>query len=240
MAESERRQEGTKELIDLHSKVDSIILSTSASNQALGEPSIIAEVPGNWATSNKQTTDKAILSAGRLQKRDTVWDESLSDEDVFSNIEKFCLDLMMGCVSKRNIGGAYRGAYSLVLRRKGSILYTRLMDTIDSHLAKVLTTQIKPLLIDFTPGLMPPDTDQMQKREKDFQSSVIQQWEMFRRSLGMLTDLFMYLEKVIATSSSLQSIYDAGSAKFRSIILESDDVRPFLPGILSGLDQMEV
>ena len=112
----------------------------------------------------------------------------------------------------------YRNAYNMVLHRHGDKLYRGLVEVTKEHLAGVAS-----------------DVDAA--RGDTFAVTLEKKWREHQKSMSMIRDILMYMDRIYAPPNSLEPVYDLGLSLWRDVVLRDDAinarVRDFL---LSAID----
>ncbi|ODH37684.1 hypothetical protein ACO22_02594 [Paracoccidioides brasiliensis] len=121
----------------------------------------------------------------------------------------------------------YRNAYKLVLRKKGMDLYDRVAelekDWLQNVVLKQVTTYIAPSLS--LEGDAVDTLDQVNERRiagERFLGKLREVWEDHQLCMGMITDVLMYMDKVILQDKLRPSIYVTAMCSFRDYVLNAD------------------
>ena len=112
----------------------------------------------------------------------------------------------------------YRAAYNMVLRRHGDELYRGLVEVTKEHLADVAS-----------------DVDAA--RGDTFAVTLEKKWREHQKSMSMIRDILMYMDRIYAPPNALEPVYDLGLSLWRDVVLRDEAinarVRDFL---LSAID----
>ena len=112
----------------------------------------------------------------------------------------------------------YRNAYNMVLHRHGDKLYRGLVEVTKEHLAGVAS-----------------DVDAA--RGDTFAVTLEKKWREHQKSMSMIRDILMYMDRIYAPPNSLEPVYDLGLSLWRDVVLRDEAinarVRDFL---LSAID----
>ena len=113
----------------------------------------------------------------------------------------------------------YRNAYNMVLHRHGDKLYRGLVEVTKEHLAGVASE------IDAARG----DT---------FAVTLEKKWREHQKSMSMIRDILMYMDRIYAPPNQLEPVYDLGLSLWRDGVLRDGAinarVRDFLLGAIDG------
>jgi cullin 3 len=112
----------------------------------------------------------------------------------------------------------YRNAYNMVLHRHGDKLYRGLVEVTKEHLAGVAS-----------------DVDAA--RGDTFAVTLEKKWREHQKSMSMIRDILMYMDRIYAPPNALEPVYDLGLSLWRDVVLRDEAinarVRDFL---LSAID----
>ncbi|KAB8234949.1 Cullin-3 [Aspergillus alliaceus] len=120
----------------------------------------------------------------------------------------------------------YRNAYNMVLAMRGEELYERVKrlekEWLATEVQKWVTSAISSML------LQSKDQVEIQDQENErrdtgekFLSVLREAWEDHQICMGMITDVLMYMDRVISADHKKPSIYVASMALFRDYVLRS-------------------
>ncbi|KAE8369440.1 Cullin [Aspergillus caelatus] len=120
----------------------------------------------------------------------------------------------------------YRNAYNIVLMMRGDELYERVkkleQEWLDTEVQKRVTAAISSIL------LQAKDHTEIQDQENErrdtgekFLNVLREAWEDHQISMGMITDVLMYMDRVVSADHKKPSIYVASMALFRDFVLRS-------------------
>ncbi|BDD61097.1 hypothetical protein MAP00_006170 [Monascus purpureus] len=136
----------------------------------------------------------------------------------------------------------YRNAYRIVLLSQGDELYNRVKDLEKEWLANEVQKRVAAAV---TPTLLlakdPTDTqDQSSERRaagEKFLRVLKESWEDHQLCMGMITDVLMYMDRVVATDLRKPSIYVVSMALFRDYVLRArvrSDVKTTVADVLES------
>ncbi|KAF2670876.1 Cullin-domain-containing protein [Microthyrium microscopicum] len=115
----------------------------------------------------------------------------------------------------------YRGAYRLVLRKKGEELYHRVVKFEEKWLSLDVRAQVVTLV---SPELVAASnsTSIVERRfaGERFLKGVKQQWSNHEACMVMLSDVLLYLDRVYCIDKSIPTVYSIGMRLFRDEILK--------------------
>lgn len=114
----------------------------------------------------------------------------------------------------------YRSAYNMVLHKCGDRLYSGLVATMSSHLMQVAA------VIEAAPGGL-------------FLEELNNQWSDHNKSLQMIRDILMYMDRVYVTSHNRTPVHELGLNLWRDLIVKSPSIRSRLLPTLLDLVQKE-
>ncbi|PGH05013.1 hypothetical protein AJ79_06899 [Helicocarpus griseus UAMH5409] len=136
----------------------------------------------------------------------------------------------------------YRNAYKLVLRKKGTDLYDRVADLekdwLQNEVLQKVSAFVAPSLA--LEGDAVDTLDQANERRvagERFLLRLKEVWEDHQLCMGMITDVLMYMDKVILQDKLRPSIYVTAMCLFRDYVLRStvgDDLNITVAGIFEA------
>ncbi|KAE8373084.1 Cullin [Aspergillus bertholletiae] len=120
----------------------------------------------------------------------------------------------------------YRNAYNIVLMMRGEELYERVkmleQGWLDTEVQKRVTVAVSSVL------LQAMDQAEIQDQENErrdngerFLNVLKEAWEDHQVSMGMITDVLMYMDRVVSADHKKPSIYVTSMALFRDSVLQS-------------------
>ncbi|EAU33596.1 conserved hypothetical protein [Aspergillus terreus NIH2624] len=120
----------------------------------------------------------------------------------------------------------YRNAYNIVLMTRGNDLYGHVQgweqQWLEDEVRKRVTAAISPVLL---LGKDPADVqDQANERRaagEKFLEIMRELWEDHQLCMGMITDVLMYMDRVVTSDHKKPSTYVAAMALFRDYVLHS-------------------
>ncbi|KAF3484403.1 Cullin-3 [Arthroderma uncinatum] len=121
----------------------------------------------------------------------------------------------------------YRSAYKLVLRKQAMDLYGKVADLEKDWLYNEVRKQVASLI---TPALLTigdsaDSNDHANERKaagERLLAKLKEVWEDHQLCMGMITDVLMYMDRVVIQELRHQSIYDTSMYFFRDCVLRSD------------------
>ena len=99
----------------------------------------------------------------------------------------------------------YRAAYNMVLRRHGDELYRGLVEVTKEHLADVAS-----------------DVDAA--RGDTFAVTLEKKWREHQKSMSMIRDILMYMDRIYAPPNQLEPVYDLGLSLWRDGVLRDEAI----------------
>ncbi|PIG81736.1 cullin-3 [Aspergillus arachidicola] len=120
----------------------------------------------------------------------------------------------------------YRNAYNIVLMMRGDELYERVkkleQEWLDTEVQKRVTAAISSILLQAKDqaGIQDQENERRDTGEK-FLNVLREAWEDHQISMGMITDVLMYMDRVVSADHKKPSIYVASMALFRDFVLRS-------------------
>ncbi|PGH19226.1 hypothetical protein AJ80_04091 [Polytolypa hystricis UAMH7299] len=120
----------------------------------------------------------------------------------------------------------YRNAYQLVLRKQGLELYDRVSNLerewLSSEVREKVTALIAPsLLFDGEAANVLDQANERRVAGERFLLKLKQVWEDHQLCMGMITDVLMYMDRVLEMEQRLPSIYVMAMCLFRDCVLRS-------------------
>ncbi|KAI9591975.1 cullin 3 [Syncephalis fuscata] len=106
----------------------------------------------------------------------------------------------------------YRASYTLVIHKKGSDLYQDVGNSLKKHLEQVTAENIVTAF--------PANRDNLDDCGR-FLNNLADFWDRHTRSMVMIRDILMYMDRVFVKASGLQPVYETGMDIFRDVILRS-------------------
>ena len=99
----------------------------------------------------------------------------------------------------------YRNAYNMVLHRHGDKLYRGLVEVTKEHLAGVAS-----------------DVDAA--RGDTFAVTLENKWREHQKSMSMIRDILMYMDRIYAPPNQLEPVYDLGLSLWRDGVLRDEAI----------------
>jgi cullin 3 len=120
----------------------------------------------------------------------------------------------------------YRASYKIVLRKKGGLLYDRVKEFEEEWFAKNVIPEIEGLvsqnLLSVTLGDAPGSTVNLRRQMgEQFLQGLRTAWDGHERSMNMMADVLMYLDRSYCADSNRPSIFTSTIGLFRDHILRS-------------------
>ncbi|EAW06554.1 cullin family protein [Aspergillus clavatus NRRL 1] len=120
----------------------------------------------------------------------------------------------------------YRNAYKIVLMTRGDDLYERVKkleeEWLGKEVKKTVTAAISPtLLLAKEPADMQDQANERREAGERFLAVLKGAWEDHQLCMGMITDVLMYMDRIIMADFRKPSIYVASMALFRDQVLRS-------------------
>ncbi|GFF38615.1 cullin-3A [Aspergillus udagawae] len=120
----------------------------------------------------------------------------------------------------------YRNAYRIVLMTRGDDLYERVKkleeEWLGSEVKKTVTAAISPtLLLAQEPADVQDQASERREAGEKFLTVLKGAWEDHQLCMGMITDVLMYMDRIIMADFRKPSIYVASMALFRDQVLRS-------------------
>ncbi|KMK63148.1 SCF ubiquitin ligase subunit CulC, putative [Aspergillus fumigatus Z5] len=156
------------------------------------------------------------LSAAKTDDFDTIWGVLSSSLN----------EIHTKNASALSFEELYRNAYRIVLMTRGDDLYERVKkleeEWLGSEVKKTVTAAISPtLLLAQEPADMQDQASERREAGEKFLTVLKGAWEDHQLCMGMITDVLMYMDRIIMADFRKPSIYVASMALFRDQVLRS-------------------
>ncbi|KAJ5102650.1 hypothetical protein N7532_003179 [Penicillium argentinense] len=120
----------------------------------------------------------------------------------------------------------YRNAYRITLMQRANDLYENvkelegkwLQDTVQKHITDTISTS---LIRSQGPSELQDQSNERRADGERFLSAMKEKWEDHQVCMGMVTDVLMYMDRVISADKSKPGIYSVAMALFRDHILRA-------------------
>ncbi|KAJ5302007.1 hypothetical protein PENANT_c050G05996 [Penicillium antarcticum] len=124
----------------------------------------------------------------------------------------------------------YRHAYKIALMMRGEELHDKVKELeqqwLQNNVQKLITGSISSILVRTHNSLDAPDqSNERREAGEKFLAALKDAWEDHQLCMGMVTDVLMYMDRMVLASHTKPSIYVVCMALFRDHILRSS-VRP--------------
>ncbi|KAH3686489.1 hypothetical protein WICPIJ_002528 [Wickerhamomyces pijperi] len=131
---------------------------------------------------------------------------ALDFPSIWSTLSQSILQILNQNAGSLSFEELYRKGYNIVLKKHGGILYESIGGVISGYLEGCYTKLINV------------------EEEGDGQvlDRVIQLWRDFEISMKLISDVFLYLDKVYTRENHLLLVYDHGVTLFRDLIIKRD------------------
>ncbi|EZF32496.1 cullin-3 [Trichophyton mentagrophytes] len=121
----------------------------------------------------------------------------------------------------------YRNAYKLVLRKQAMDLYEKVAelekDWLYNDVRKQVASLITPALLTITDSADATEHANERKAAGERLLAKLKEvWEDHQLCMGMITDVLMYMDRVVMQELRNQSIYDTSMGLFRDCVLRAD------------------
>ncbi|EFQ96841.1 Cullin-3 [Nannizzia gypsea CBS 118893] len=121
----------------------------------------------------------------------------------------------------------YRNAYKLVLRKQAMDLYEKVADLekdwLYNEVRKQVAALITPALLTITDSIDATEHANERKAAGERLLTKLKEvWEDHQLCMGMITDVLMYMDRVVMQELRNQSIYDTSMFLFRDCVLRAD------------------
>lgn len=118
-------------------------------------------------------------------------------------------------IQNKNNGGLsfeelYRNAYTLVLHKKGDVLYEGVKEVIKEHLEINLRTQV------------------LNSLNNKFLLTLNQVWSDHHTSMSMIRDILMYMDRIHVQQYNVDNVYNVGLNLFRDHVINHPNIRDHL------------
>lgn len=118
-------------------------------------------------------------------------------------------------IQNKNNGGLsfeelYRNAYTLVLHKKGDLLYEGVTNVIKEHLETNLRTLV------------------LNSLNNQFLLTLNQVWSDHHTSMSMIRDILMYMDRIYVSLCNVDNVYNVGSNLFRDHVINHPNIRDHL------------
>jgi len=128
-------------------------------------------------------------------------------------------------IHKQNASGLsfeelYRNAYNMVLHKFGDKLYNGLVETITLHLRAVAA-------------------EVAQANDEELLQSLKEKWDKHRRSVIMIRDILMYMDRTYVVAQKQMPVYDRGLLIFRDEVCRNPQIKERLLATLLDLIHRE-
>lgn len=131
---------------------------------------------------------------------------SLDFPTIWSSLSTAIHHILHQNASSLSFEELYRKAYTIVIKKHGGQLY----DSIKIDVAKFLEECYGKL---------------ESKQDDELLDSVTKMWKDFEISMKLISDVFLYLDKVYTRENHIPLVYHAGVALFRDLIIKGDSQR---------------
>ncbi|PYI11415.1 SCF ubiquitin ligase subunit CulC [Aspergillus sclerotiicarbonarius CBS 121057] len=123
----------------------------------------------------------------------------------------------------------YRNSYNIVLMMRGEELYEQITllerEWLEEEVQKRVTAAISPSLLLATHVDVQDQANERREAGERFLAVLKEAWEDHQLCMGMITDVLMYMDRVMSTDHRKPSIYVVVMALFRDHVLRSP-IRP--------------
>ncbi|KAJ5935185.1 hypothetical protein N7466_004732 [Penicillium verhagenii] len=164
----------------------------------------------------------------RAPRRGLVSSQADSYDSVWAAISASLTEIHTKNASALSYEELYRSAYKIVLMQRGQDLYNHVKEHEQSWLhgtvQRTVTDSISTILV----YANAPELDQSNERRaagEKFLAVLKEAWEDHQLCMGMITDVLMYMDRIIALDHDKPSIYVISMALFKDNILNVT-VRP--------------
>lgn len=167
----------------------------------------------NGGCGNNPTGPKARKTQCRMRQFPANLDDKLSD-GIWMTLKSAIQE-----IQKKNNGGLsfeelYRNAYTLVLHKKGDLLYEGVKQVIKEHLEGKIRLDV------------------LNSLNNQFLQVLNQVWSDHQTSMMMIRDILMYMDRIYVTQSSVDNVYNVGLNLFRDYVINHSHIRDQLRNTL--------
>lgn len=129
-------------------------------------------------------------------------------------------------IQKKNNGGLsfeelYRNAYTLVLHKKGDLLYEGVKEVIKEHLEEKIRVDV------------------LNSINNQFLQVLNQVWSDHQTSMMMIRDILMYMDRIYVQQCSVDNVYNVGLNLFRDHVINHPHIKDHLRNTLLAQVQAE-
>ncbi|WPH00572.1 Cullin-domain-containing protein [Acrodontium crateriforme] len=145
---------------------------------------------------------------------------------IWTVLEKAFREIHTKNASQLSFEELYRNAYKIVLKKKGEELYNKVADFEQQRLGQDVRTQIvntlsAPLMLSHGSGNTLTTASERLSAGNKFLKELQQSWDDHQVSMGMLTDVLMYMDRVYCADHRQPSIFAKSMSLFRDEILRT-------------------
>ncbi|KAL1960083.1 hypothetical protein VTO42DRAFT_255 [Malbranchea cinnamomea] len=163
----------------------------------------------------------------RVPRRGMASKDQTSDFDTeWKRLETSLLEIHTKNASNLSFEEMYRSTYHLMrLMRQGPALYDRVCEMEKTWLMKdvypKIVACITPSLVVDDDSIGPDQVNEGRDAAERFLSKIREIWEDHQLCMGMITDVLMYMDKVMINERRLPSIYNTSMSLFRDHVLRA-------------------
>ncbi|KAK7888012.1 hypothetical protein LTR67_009407 [Exophiala xenobiotica] len=147
-------------------------------------------------------------------------------DSTWNSISTAFLQIFSKSASGLSFEEIFRNCYKLVLKKKADMLYDRLTvleqtwlrDNVRAKMLSLITPSITSNTLDQTGGA---DSNERRIAGERFARILKDAFTHHQLSMGMITDVMMYMDRYIAQDNRRPSIFTTGMALFRSEVLKT-------------------
>ncbi|KAJ6141541.1 hypothetical protein N7470_009931 [Penicillium chermesinum] len=178
----------------------------------------------------------------RAPRRGLVSSQVDDFESIWATLASSLNEIFTRNASQLSFEQLYRNAYKVVLMMKGQELYDRVKELIGNWLRenvqKTVINSIIPILLQAHTAQASSEvydqTNERREAGEKFLGVLTEAWENHQLCMGMITDVLMYMDRIIAVDQSKPSINVVAMTLFRDHVLRAK-VRPDEPTTVSDL-----
>lgn len=174
--------------------------SSSTQNNKLLKMSNGGVGSGSSGFNNGNNSSRAKPAKVRMRKFPSHLDDRLSN-GIWMTLKSAIQE-----IQKKNNGGLsfeelYRNAYTLVLHKKGDLLYEGVKDVIKEHLEEKIRADV------------------LNSLDNQFLQALNQAWFDHQTSMTMIRDILMYMDRIYVQDCSVDNVYNVGLNLFRDHVI---------------------
>lgn len=159
------------------------------------------------------------MSKGKINSNNFFASTDLSDDQarsIWLDIKKAVEEIQNGNSSKLRYEEQYRKAYTLVLHKKGDMLYNGVIDCVKTRLletSRIVSSAKNETLLEV----------------------IKQEWDSHKKIMGILKDILMYMDKIYCKTAKKLTVMEKGLELFRDHVIRNQQVTGRLCILLQDL-----